>query len=60
MEAFMGKGHRDNHKARVKIGAKAFQKKEKRRSIDKIPCNICGTKTRPQKISGGLCPLCLR
>ena len=55
----MGKSHRDNHAARVKRGLSAFQKKADRREVDKIPCNICGTKTRPHKVSGGLCPLCL-
>jgi hypothetical protein len=55
----MGKGHRDNHAARVKRGPEAFQKKAERRAIDRIPCNKCGTKSRPEKLVGGLCPVCL-
>jgi len=55
----MGKGHRDNHKARVSRGDAAFKKKAKRRSPDKTPCNLCGTKSRPSVLEGGLCPICL-
>jgi hypothetical protein len=43
----MGKGHRDNHKARLKRG-----------DPDKIACNLCGTKSRPSVMVGGLCPKC--
>lgn len=53
----MSKGHRDNHAARLKRGPAAFAKKAERRAEpDKIPCNICGQKTRPAKLIGGICP----
>lgn len=55
----MGKGHRDNHRARKKRGQIAFDKKAKRRNPDKIKCNLCGTLTRSGKLQGGLCPICL-
>ena len=55
----MGKGHGDNHRARLKRGKVAFDKKKKRRTEDKIRCNLCGTRTRSIKIKGGLCPICL-
>ncbi len=56
----MGKGHRDNYLARKKRGPKAFEKKAERRSEgNRIACNKCGTRTRKQKIVGGLCPVCL-
>lgn len=54
----MGKGHRDNHAARVKRGPAAFAKKAKRRASSRIQCNICGTNSRPVMILGGLCPRC--
>ena len=54
----MGKGHRDNHKARKKRGNVAFDKKKKRRTHDRVKCNLCGTITRPTKIVAGLCPIC--
>lgn len=53
----MGKGHRDNHAARVKRGATAFAKKAERREPES-KCNLCGTKCRPTKLEGGLCPVC--
>jgi len=56
----MGKGHRDNHKARLKRGDAAFEKKHDRRRPDKIACNLCGTKSRPCVMVGGLCPKCLK
>jgi len=53
----MGKGHRDNHRARKKRGKVAFDKKAKRRR--KITrCNLCGVKVREKKLIGGLCPIC--
>jgi hypothetical protein len=39
----MGKGHRDNHRARLKRGPEAFQKKTERRAEPrKFKCNTCG------------------
>jgi len=56
----MGKGHRDNHAARVKRGPEAFAKKAERRADpEKVKCNLCGTPTRPQKLEAGLCPKCI-
>lgn len=55
----MGKGHRDNHAARVKRGPQAFQKKAKRRETIHR-CIQCGQRCRPQKLQNGLfCPLCV-
>ncbi len=54
----MGKGHGDNHRARLKRGNVAFDKKTKRRTYKRKKCNLCGTITRPTKIVAGLCPLC--
>lgn len=54
----MSKGHRDNHAARVKRGPVAFAKKAKRRTETKTVCNLCGTRSRPQTMEGGLCSLC--
>lgn len=54
----MGKGHRDNHAARVKRGPVAFEKKAKRREPE-IRCNLCFTPCREKKLIGGLCPRCL-
>lgn len=55
----MGKGHRDNHAARMKRGPEAFEKKAERRApAAKTKCNICGTPTRPAKLEAGLCPPC--
>jgi rubrerythrin len=57
----MGKGHRDNHKARKKRGPEAFAKKAERRAEpNKIKCNTCGTRTRPEKLVGGNCPICVQ
>jgi hypothetical protein len=53
----MGKGHRDNHAARVKRGEKAFDLKKKRRK-HKPKCNKCGTECRESKLQAGLCPVC--
>lgn len=55
----MGKGHRDNHAARVKRGSQAFQKKAKRRKAVHR-CIECGARCRPQKLQQGLfCPRCV-
>ena len=56
----MGKGHRDNHKARMKRGKVAFDKKHKRRNPDKKKCNICGTPSRPSVLTDGICPICTK
>lgn len=54
----MGKGHRDNHQARLKRGPVAFKKKAARRAEPKkVKCNLCGTPSR--KIEKGLCPKCI-
>jgi hypothetical protein len=53
----MGKGHRDNHAARVKRGPAAFDKKaERREPVSR--CNLCGRECRASKLQGGLCPIC--
>ena len=54
----MGKGHRDNHKARKKRGSVAFAKKAARRTPE-ARCTICGTVTRPQRLTGGVCKRCM-
>ena len=54
----MGKGHRDNHRARKKRGSIAFDKKKARRSARAPRCNHCGTKCRKIKQVHGLCPKC--
>lgn len=57
----MGKGHRDNHEARVKRGKVAFDKKKARRAAPKHPkCNVCGRPTRPQNLTGGICQNCFK
>ena len=53
----MGKGHGDNHRARLKRPG-SFEKRAARRHPDKIACNLCGTKSRPSVMLGGLCPRC--
>jgi hypothetical protein len=53
----MGKGHRDNHAARVKRGSVAFKKKQERRTPE-IKCNLCYRPCRESKLEGGLCPIC--
>jgi rubrerythrin len=50
----MGKTYRDKHNALKK---RKIIKKGKNKI--KISCNVCGTKTRPQKLTKGLCPICL-
>lgn len=55
----MGKSHRDNHKARLKRGKKAFKKKEERRPSG-TQCARCGAKARPDKIVEGWCLECRR
>ena len=56
----MGKGHRDNHAARVKRGPEAFAKKQERRTPDpnRQKCSVCGTLARASKLTGGVCPVC--
>ena len=54
----MGKGHRDNHAARLKRGAVAFEKKAERR-MPEIKCNQCGRPCREIKLVAGLCPVCI-
>jgi len=55
----MGKGHRDNHAARMKRGDAAFEKKAKRRAVLKKPkCNLCGSRTRPKNLVAGICTRC--
>jgi len=54
----MSKSHRDNHKARLKRGPEAFDKKAKRRSSDKATCPACGRKVRAEKMIHGQCPIC--
>ena len=55
----MGKGHRDNFKARKKRGKVAFDKKKKRRAKrNRRPCKICGTVTRLKALKEGACLLC--
>jgi hypothetical protein len=53
----MGKGHRDNHAARLKRGPAAFAKKADRRTVES-KCNRCGTLCREQKLQAGLCSMC--
>lgn len=53
----MGKGHRDNHAARMKRGPEAFAKKAERREPE-TKCNLCGTVCRASKLNAGLCPKC--
>ena len=56
----MGKGHRDNHAARVKRGPEAFAKKADRRSDHGMgKCNLCGRPCRDEKLTAGICPVCL-
>lgn len=57
----MGKGHRDNHAARVKRGPEAFAKKAARRAVDetRAKCRACGTLSRKEKLTAGYCPVCI-
>lgn len=52
----MGKGHRDNHRARIKIDKAAFDKKHKRRNPNRRKCILCGTETRLHVLTDGVCP----
>ena len=56
----MGKGHRDNHAARVKRGSKAFGLKAERRAVDpnRAKCRCCGTESRTKVLKDGICPIC--
>jgi rubrerythrin len=54
----MGKGHRDNHAARVKRGKVAFDKKAERREPE-FKCNLCGRICREVKLVAGICPVCV-
>ena len=58
----MGKGHRDNHAARMKRGPAAFKKKAKRRANDAghKKCMICGWASRitSWEKNAGICPHC--
>lgn len=54
----MGKSHRDNARARKKIGETAYAKKRKRRT-NKPACVICGQHARSQVLLDGVCPRCL-
>lgn len=54
----MGKAHRDNHKARLKRGLVAFDKKAERRE-PKSKCNLCGNDCREIKLIAGICPKCM-
>lgn len=54
----MGKGHRDNHAARVKRGPEAFAKKARRRTPRLATCNLCGRKVRPELLEAGVCKNC--
>jgi hypothetical protein len=55
----MGKGHRDNHEARLKRGPVAFAKKAKRRAEPKkTKCKVCGTAVRPETLIGNVCARC--
>ncbi len=55
----MGKGHRDNHRARKKRGPEAFAKKAERR-LAQSRCNICRIARPANKLEGGLCKNCLK
>lgn len=56
----MGKGHRDNHRARKKRGPVAFAKKAERRAPPKRPkCNGCGNSFNKEDLLGGFCPKCI-
>lgn len=56
----MGKGHRDNHRARKKRGSTAFAKKAQRRTTGtkRKRCYLCGTNTRVQNLYEGYCTAC--
>jgi hypothetical protein len=54
----MSKGHRDNHKARLKRGPVAFEKKAARRNPKLIRCDVCGSHCRPKLIILGICLNC--
>lgn len=54
----MGKAHRDNARARRKIGQVAYDKKAERRAPDS-KCLMCGGKCRAAKLDEGWCPVCV-
>lgn len=58
-ETIIGKGHKDNHKARLKRGSAAFEKKASRRKKES-KCSICGGKCRKSKLVLDTCPICLK
>ena len=53
----MSKSHRDNARARKKIGKVAYKKKAARRKT-KPRCNLCRTFCRESKLITGLCQTC--
>lgn len=56
----MGKGHRDNHAARVKRGSVAFKKKQERRKESSKPkCGVCGNPARRKTMTAGICQNCV-
>ena len=56
----MGKGHKDNHRARKKRGSVAFEKKAQRRNSKKRKCHVCGAEARPETFNSefGHCKPC--
>lgn len=57
----MSKSHRDNVKARKKIGEIAYEKKKARRDPNKKKqkCSVCGRIARRTKMKDGVCPVCM-
>lgn len=58
----MGKGHRDNYRARKKRGDTAFSKRAMRRAFDthKIKCTVCGNEVRIKTLVHDMCQRCAR
>lgn len=57
MEVTMGKGHRDNHTARMRRGPVAFEKKAiRRKPLNR--CLLCGFNYRSKDGVVGLCLRC--
>lgn len=61
MRRRVGKGHRDNHKARkkaLKRGKDAFALKKNRRAVVKLRCRQCGVAARASVVKDAYCPRC--
>lgn len=55
----MANSYRNKIDAKKKRGQPSFDKSKARNTEKLIPCNICGTKSRPKVLTAGVCPRCM-